>query len=94
MRAVAISRDSAWSHAAWARSLGIEEVPLLSDWNAEATRGFGVATRSRDMEDVASRTAFLIEDGVVRETWELGGELPDVDAVLAAVRGLQRDPDV
>jgi glutaredoxin-dependent peroxiredoxin len=91
---VAISRDSVWSHAAWARSLGVEEVPLLSDWNGEATRAFGVAMRSREMEDIASRTAFLIEDGIVRETWELGGELPDVDAVLAAARGPQRNPDV
>jgi peroxiredoxin len=93
VRAVGISRDSAWSHAAWARTLGVEQVPLLSDWNGEATRGFGVATSIREMSDVASRTAFLLEDGIVRQTWELGGELPDVAAVLAAADAL-RNPDV
>lgn len=94
VRAVGISRDSAWSHAAWARALGVEQVPLLSDWNAEATRGFGVATSSREMNDVSSRTAFLLEDGIIRETWELGGELPDVDAVLAATAAPPRKPNV
>lgn len=91
---MAISRDSVWSHAAWSRTLGIEAVPLLSDWNGEATRGFGVATRSREMEDVAARTAFLLEDGTVRQAWELGGELPDVDAVLEAARGVRSKPEV
>ena len=84
MQAVAISRDSTWSHAAWAQTLGVEDVPLLSDWNAEATRAFGVAIRVREMEDVSARTAFLIENGTIRHAWELGGELPDIDAVLEA----------
>ena len=81
-----ISRDSVWSHAAWAQTLGIESVPLLSDWNAEATTAFGVATELRGMADVAARTAFLIEDGTIREVWELGGELPEVDAIIAAAQ--------
>jgi peroxiredoxin len=38
------------------------------------------------MHDVPARTAFLIEDGTIRRVWELGGELPDVDAVIAAAR--------
>ena len=29
------------------RRSGVEDVPLLSDWNGEATRGFGVAVRAR-----------------------------------------------
>jgi peroxiredoxin len=61
------------------------EVPLLSDWNGEATRAFGVAFEALGMEDVPARSAFLIEDGVtVREAWMLGRELPDIDAVIAA----------
>ena len=37
------------------------------------------------MEDVAARSSFLIEDGeTIRAAWMLGGELPDVDAVIAA----------
>jgi peroxiredoxin len=37
------------------------------------------------MKDVASRSAFLIEDGeTIRAAWMLGRELPDIDAVIAA----------
>jgi peroxiredoxin len=79
----AISRDSVWSHAAWAQTLGVD-VPLLSDWNGEATRAFGVAVESLGMEDVPARSAFLIEDGeVIKEAWMLGRDLPDIDAVIA-----------
>jgi peroxiredoxin len=62
-------------------------VPLLSDWNGDATRAFGVAAARGGMQDVAARSAFLIEDGrTVLAAWELGRELPDVDAVIAAAR--------
>jgi peroxiredoxin len=86
IRAFGISRDSVWSHAAWAQTLGVD-VPLLSDWNGEAVRAFGVESERSGMEDVACRSAFLIEDGsTIREAWELGRELPDIDAVIAAAR--------
>jgi peroxiredoxin len=63
------------------------EVPLLSDWNGDVARGFGVAVDLGGMKDVAARSAFLIEDGeTVREAWMLGRELPDVDAVIEAAR--------
>jgi peroxiredoxin len=85
VRPFGISRDSVWSHVAFAASLGIgESVPLLSDWNGEATRGFGISRERSGMADVPARSAFLIEDGsTIREAWELGRELPDVDAVIA-----------
>lgn len=39
------------------------------------------------MQDVAARSAFLIEDGrTIVEAWMLGRELPDVDAVIAAAK--------
>jgi peroxiredoxin len=81
-----ISRDSPWSHAAWRQSLAVD-VPLLSDWAGEATRGFGVGTTVWDME-VSRRSAFLIDDlGTVRAAWAYeGGELPDFDPILAAAR--------
>ena len=86
MRPLAISRDSVWSHAAWAQTLGVD-VPLLSDWNGEAARAFGVAVELGGMQDVAARSAFLIEDGeTVRASWMLGRELPDLDAVIAAAQ--------
>ena len=84
MRPFAISRDSPWSHVSWAMTLGVDSVPLLSDWNGEATRGFGVAVELREMADVSARSAFLIEGDTVRASWLLGSELPDVDAVIAA----------
>jgi peroxiredoxin len=63
-------------------------VPLLSDWNGDAVRAFGVASEPRGMRDVAERTAFLIEDAsTIRQAWMLGSELPDIDAVVAAARG-------
>ena len=61
---------------------------LLSDWNAEAARGFGVACDFRGMKEVAERTAFLVgSDGVVRGAWRYeDSEVPDFDVLLAAVR--------
>jgi len=88
VRPLAISRDSPWSHRAWGETLGVD-VPLLSDWNGDATRAFGVAIEPLGMADVAARSSFLIEDGqTIRASWMLGGELPDIDAVIAAARSL------
>jgi peroxiredoxin len=84
VRPLAISRDSPWSHLAWGQALGVD-VPLLSDWNGEATRAFGVAVEILGMDDVALRSCFLIRDGErIEHAWMLGRELPDVDAVIAA----------
>ena len=86
VRPLAISRDSPWSHAAWAQTLGVD-VPLLSDWNGEAARAFGVSVKLGGMEDVAARSAFLIEDGeTIRAAWMLGRDLPDIDEVIATAR--------
>jgi peroxiredoxin len=88
VRPLAISRDSPWSHMAWAQTLGVA-VPLLSDWNGDATQAFGVAFEPLGMRDVAARSSFLIEDGeTVVVAWMLGGELPDIDAVIAAASAL------
>ena len=84
-----ISRDSAWSHIAWAQALDLD-VPLLSDWNAEAVRGFGIAHERRGMRDVAERSAFLVDrDGIIRGAWRYEtGQLPDFDELLSAARAL------
>ncbi len=84
VRPFAISRDSPWSHNAWAATMGVDGVPLLSDWSGEATHGFGVAFELHEMAGVSARSAFLIEGDTVRASWLLGNELPDVDAVVAA----------
>jgi peroxiredoxin len=65
--------------------------PLLSDWNGEAVRGFGVELPDyRGMKGVAERTAFLIDEhGTVRRTWRYGtDELPDADELLATAKSL------
>ncbi|HKX47801.1 MAG TPA: redoxin domain-containing protein [Gaiellaceae bacterium] len=86
VRPFAISRDSPWSHRAWAQTLGVD-VPLLSDWDGEAARAFDVAFEPLGMRDVAIRSAFLIRDGDrIEAAWLLGREQPDIDAVLAAAR--------
>jgi peroxiredoxin len=81
-----ISRDSPWTHVAWTQALDLD-FPLLSDWNGEAARAFGVAFEFRGMRDVAGRSAFLIgRDGVAEAAWHYEtGELPDLDAIVAAL---------
>jgi glutaredoxin-dependent peroxiredoxin len=90
VRVFAISRDSPYSHTAWREVLELN-FPLLSDWNAEAVRAFGVAHEYRSgMRDVAERSAFLVDgDGTVRGAWRYeSAELPDVDVLLSAARAL------
>ena len=58
----AISRDSPWTHVAWTQALDLD-FPLLSDWNGDATHGFGVAIEHRGLRDVSERSAFLIDEG-------------------------------
>jgi glutaredoxin-dependent peroxiredoxin len=86
----AVSRDSPYTLVAWSQALDLD-VPLVSDWNADATRGFGVGYEYRGMKDVAERTAFLVAgDGTVRNAWryEEAGEVPDFDELLAAAQAL------
>ncbi len=89
VRAVGISRDSPWSHVAWMQALDLN-FPLLSDWNAEAARGFGVTHDYHGFHDVAERTAFLVDrSGTVRGAWRYQtAEVPDFDELLSAARAL------
>ena len=82
-----ISRDSPWTHVAWTQALDLD-FPLLSDWNGDATHGFGVAYEHRGLRDVSARSAFVIDDGgVVRAAWRYEpAELQDFDEILPAVR--------
>ena len=76
---VGISRDSPWTHVAWIQALDLN-FPLLSDWNAEAVRGFGVAHDFRGFKDVAERTASRRHGGTVRGAWRYEtAEVPDFD---------------
>ena len=58
-------------------------VPLLSDWEGEATRACDAEIEIDGMR-VSARCAFLLADGTVRAACLLGSEMPDIDAVIAA----------
>jgi peroxiredoxin len=66
------------------------DFPLLSDWNAEATHGFGVEYEHNGMKDVSARSAFLLDaEGVVHGAWAYEpSELPDLDVLIEAARSL------
>jgi peroxiredoxin len=87
---VGISRDSPWCHIAWRQALDLN-FGLLSDFNGEAVRGFGIGFEFRGFHDVAQRSAFLIDEtGVVRNAWYYEtGDVPDVDEWLNACAALQ-----
>jgi glutaredoxin-dependent peroxiredoxin len=82
-----ISRDSPYTHIAWSTALDLT-FPLLSDWNGEATEGFGLAFDYRGLRAVSRRSAFLVDrGGVVRRAWSYEtGEVPDVGELLSAAR--------
>jgi peroxiredoxin len=66
------------------------DLPLLSDWNGDATQGFGVAFEYRGLRDVSARSAFLVDQGgVIRAVWSYDvAAVPDFDEILAAAREL------
>jgi len=66
------------------------DLPLLSDWNGDATHGFDIAFDYRGLKDVSSRSAFLVDrEGVVRAAWVYEvSDLPDFDEILEAARSL------
>jgi glutaredoxin-dependent peroxiredoxin len=82
-----VSRDSPWTHLAWSQALDLS-FPLLSDFNGDATRAFGVAHDFRGLRDVSRRSAFLLGTaGTVLGAWRYASsEVPDLDALLRAAR--------
>jgi peroxiredoxin len=91
---VGISRDSPWTHIAWTQALDLN-FGLLSDFNGDATRALGIGFEFRGFHDVSQRSAFLVDgSGTIRGAWSYDtGELPDVDALLEAARGLKSSGD-
>jgi glutaredoxin-dependent peroxiredoxin len=89
VKPIGISRDSPWTHISWMQALDLT-FGLLSDWNAEAVRGFGVSRDFRGFQDIARRTAFLVDgEGTVRATWSYEDtEVPDFDELIAAAGAL------
>jgi peroxiredoxin len=87
---VGISRDSPWCHIAWTQALDLN-FGLLSDFNGEAVRGFGIGFEFRGFREVAQRSAFLIDEtGIVRNAWYYEtGDMPDIEEWLEACSALQ-----
>ena len=91
MAVVGVSRDSPYSHIEWSRRLSLG-YPLLSDWNAEAVRAFGVSQDMDGLADTPVRSVFVVDgEGVVRAAHRYGdGELPDVEQLLDEAAALNR----
>src|SRR6516225_4645398 len=89
VKPLGVSRDSPWTHISWMQALDLN-FGLLSDWNAEAVRGFGVSRDFRGFQDIARRTAFLVDgEGTVRATWSYEDtEVPDFDELIAVAGAL------
>jgi len=89
VQTLGVSRDSPWTHIAWIQALDLN-FPLLSDWNAEAIHGLGIAREFRDYKDVARRSAFLVDrTATVRGAWDYDdAEVPDFDELVAAAKEL------
>jgi peroxiredoxin len=87
---VGISRDSPWTHIAWTQALDLN-LGLLSDFNGDAVRAFGIGFEFRGLREVARRTTFLVDtDGVIRQVWEYASsDVPDIDEWLIAARALK-----
>ena len=90
---VAVAVTGVFSQQAFAKSIGVD-FPLVSDWNETATPAYGVQYDVwRGHEGVAKRSVFVIDrDGTIRYAWVTDNafELPDFDAAIEALRGLQQ----
>ncbi len=59
-----VSTDSVPSHAAWADTLGGIDYPLLSDYNKEVSKEYGVLMEN---EGIALRGTFIIDpEGILK----------------------------
>src|SRR3981189_420392 len=77
---VGVSRDSPWCHIAWTQALDLN-FGLLSDFNGEAVRAFGIRFGLRGFRHGAARAAFLNDQtGLVQNAWYYEtGDVPDVE---------------
>jgi len=86
----AISCDSHFAQAAWARELGVD-FPFLSDWSREVIAAYDVKLDELiGYRDVPARAIIIVDrDGTIvhRDRAPLRA-LPDVDAAVAALRSL------
>ncbi len=90
-KVVGISVDSLWSHKAFAQSLNIS-FPLLSDFNKEISRSYGVLYEDlRGLRGVSKRSIFVVDkEGIVRYRWvsEEPGREPNYAEVQLILKSL------
>jgi peroxiredoxin len=86
-----ISSDTPFALEAWAKHAGIA-FPLLSDRKLEAARAYGVVLDDfLGVGPAHQRSVFVVDkEGIVRHTEVTAspGDLPDLDAMRAALAGL------
>jgi alkyl hydroperoxide reductase subunit AhpC len=80
-----ISTDSPFSHDNWAKSVGIQRYPLLSDMHRSVAKDYAI--HSPEM-NINSRATFIVDKtGKVRFVEKYGkGELPEPEKILAEVK--------
>ena len=83
-----ISTDSPFSHDNWAKSVGIQNYPLLSDMHRTVAKDYGI--HSPEM-NINSRATFVVDKGgkIAYAEKHGKGELPDPDKVLGEVKKLK-----
>ena len=88
---LAVAVTATFSQQAFAAQLGVD-FPLLSDWDRTVCTAYGVQYDVwKGHTGVAKRSVFVLDrDGTVRYRWVTDDALvlPDLDAVVAAVREL------
>jgi alkyl hydroperoxide reductase subunit AhpC len=82
-----ISTDSPFSHENWAKAVGIQNYPLLSDVHRTVAKDYGVYWADWNAN---TRATFIVDKtGTIRFIERYGkGELPDPDRILAEVKKL------
>jgi peroxiredoxin len=82
-----ISTDSPFSHENWAKSVGIQNYPLLSDMQRTVAKDYGIHMPEMNIN---SRATFVVDKtGTLRFVEKYGkGELPDPEKILAEVKKL------
>jgi thiol peroxidase len=86
-----ISTDSPFSHGAFRTQIQLaDDLVLLSDFNREFGRAYGIlTTNAAGFKDVLRRTVFIVgRDGKITYRWDNPDPpgLPKADEVLAALR--------
>ncbi|RIH87107.1 putative peroxiredoxin [Meiothermus luteus] len=87
-RVYGISVDTPWTLGAYAEKLGLS-FPLLSDYNREATRAFGLEISLKGLPGFSQRAAYVVDpQGRIVWAWvaEVPSQEPPYEAIEQALR--------